>query len=106
MTELASLDNYQGSEPTMVPVPMPHTSAASSQQTPFYTTGSNALWRLRVLTVSGFRFVGAGGTRLGLFFDFATVALPGWNNGQGDSPITATVPQDITGSDNFNYTWS
>jgi len=106
MTELAPIDNYQGSEPELVVFNIGQ-QLFTNQYTVFTTSG-NSLWRLRVLTVAG----GVTGTavtvRLGLGLQVTAQAGRPWTNPANDSAITATVPQDIPvpAGPFFNYTWS
>jgi len=106
MTELAPIDNYQGSEPELVVFNIGQ-QIFTNQYTVFTTSG-NSLWRLHVLTVAGGITGTAGTVRLGLGLQVSGSAGLPWTNSNSDAAITATVAQDINvpTSPNFNYTWS
>lgn len=106
MTELAPLDNYQGSVPETVVFPIEQISAATSAQIGFFITPMGSLWRLRYLNVGGFRFAGVGTSRLGLFVGLGSGEGTGWTNGNDNSGTNVTPEIDIQQTDNFTFTWS
>ena len=104
MTELARLDNFQDSDPELVVVNIRAINFGS--QTTVYTTEGNSVYRLRVLTIAGNTLGTVGTLRLGAAIAAFGGAGQPWTNGSNNSAITATVPQDIPVTENFNYTWS
>jgi hypothetical protein len=106
MTELARLQDYQSSEPTLVVFNIKPVSFGG--QTTILTTDAGAVYRIRVVTVAGGIAGTVGTVRLGLAITAFGGAGQPWTNQNGNSAITATVPQDmaVAPGPNFNYTWS
>ncbi len=105
MAELAQIDQYRGSEPEMIIVPVEQTgSILPDHQFPLYQTSGNSVWRLRYANVSVVAGGTVGTTTVTLGCYVSGLAPDMWQ-GSG-SLINAVSPLEITAQGNFCYSWS
>jgi hypothetical protein len=107
MTELAPVDNYQGSEPELVVFNIgPVQRLNPGADVEIFQTDGNSLWRVRVLLISGHLSGAAGTAQLAFAQDIAGQAGLPWTNSFNDSGIVSHVSQNLNFGDSFRYTWS